>query len=204
MYCGNCGAQVPEGTRFCSECGSPMRSLQEPPNVPGTSAGGNVRKVVLRSFPPDQKTAVMRLLCKTAGMDLAQARSVIDRPKLVVKDRLTISEAESIAEEFRRVGAAVDILGSAEPVEEADVQKSSAATCAAAAVRLCCPICGSTNCTPIVETSSSGSDFSASKGCCGYIMLGPIGLLCGACGGGKQTRSTTYWMCSNCGNKFQK
>lgn len=67
-----------------------------------------------------------------------------------------------------------------------------------------CPRCGGTNCTPIVETSTSGKSFSASKGCCGYIILGPLGLLCGACGRGQQTTSTTYWMCASCGNKFQK
>ncbi len=67
-----------------------------------------------------------------------------------------------------------------------------------------CPKCGGTNCTPIVETSTSGKDFSAGKGCCGFALLGPIGILCGSCGKGKQTKSTTYWMCPNCGNKFQK
>lgn len=67
-----------------------------------------------------------------------------------------------------------------------------------------CPRCGNTNCMPIVETNTHGKDFSAGKGCCGYVLLGPFGILCGACGGGKQTNSTTYWMCSNCGNKFQK
>lgn len=66
-----------------------------------------------------------------------------------------------------------------------------------------CPKCGGVNCTPIVETSTSGKDFSAGKGCCGAVLLGPIGILCGACGKGKQVTSTTYWMCGNCGNKFQ-
>ena len=55
-----------------------------------------------------------------------------------------------------------------------------------------------------VETNTTGKDFSAGKGCCGFVLLGPIGILCGACGGGKQTQSNTYWMCSNCGNKFQR
>lgn len=70
--------------------------------------------------------------------------------------------------------------------------------------QLTCPRCGSPNCTPIVETSTSGRDFSSGKGCCGWLLLGPIGILCGACGEGKKVNSTTYWMCSNCGNKFQK
>ena len=67
-----------------------------------------------------------------------------------------------------------------------------------------CPRCGGSNCTAIVETNTSGKDFSVGKGCCGFTLLGPIGILCGACGKGKQTTSTTYWMCSSCGNKFRK
>ena len=66
-----------------------------------------------------------------------------------------------------------------------------------------CPSCGGANCTPIVESSTSGRDFSAGKGCCGAMILGPIGILCGACGKGKQVTSTTYWICHNCGKKFQ-
>ena len=70
--------------------------------------------------------------------------------------------------------------------------------------QLKCPKCGAANCTPITETTTSGKDFSAGKGCCGFALLGPLGILCGACGQGKQTSSVTYWMCNNCGNKFQK
>lgn len=67
-----------------------------------------------------------------------------------------------------------------------------------------CPRCGGTDLTPVVEQNTSGKDFSATKGCCGFALLGPIGILCGACGGGKQTTSTTYWMCKDCGNRFKK
>ena len=40
-----------------------------------------------------------------------------------------------------------------------------------------CPKCGSEHCQVITETTSKGKDFSASKGCCGAILLGPIGIL---------------------------
>lgn len=65
-----------------------------------------------------------------------------------------------------------------------------------------CANCGSENCQIINEVSSQGKDFSASKGCCGTILLGPIGLLCGACGKGKQINNKNYWVCNNCGNKW--
>lgn len=66
-----------------------------------------------------------------------------------------------------------------------------------------CPKCQSENCTIINEVTTTGKDFSASKGCCGAVLFGPIGILCGACGKGKQTQNTNYWVCNDCGFKFK-
>lgn len=66
-----------------------------------------------------------------------------------------------------------------------------------------CPKCGSNNLQVLQETSTKGKDFSGSKGCCGAILFGPIGILCGSCGKGKQMSTQSYWLCYNCGNKFK-
>ena len=52
-----------------------------------------------------------------------------------------------------------------------------------------CPKCGSENCQIITSTHTEGKDFSASKGCCGWLLAGPVGVLCGFCTKGKQTYS---------------
>lgn len=52
-----------------------------------------------------------------------------------------------------------------------------------------CPKCGENNSQIINEVTTTGKDFSAGKGCCGAILMGPIGILCGACGKGKQTHN---------------
>ena len=65
-----------------------------------------------------------------------------------------------------------------------------------------CSRCGG-DCQIITETNSEGQDFSASKGCCGVILLGPIGILCGLCGEGRKINSTSFWICNQCGNKFR-
>ncbi len=65
-----------------------------------------------------------------------------------------------------------------------------------------CPKCGKENCQLLSETTSKGKDFSAGKGCLGAICFGPIGVLCGACGKGKQITTTNFWYCPDCGNKF--
>ncbi|MBQ2938438.1 MAG: hypothetical protein IJE05_06155 [Clostridia bacterium] len=66
-----------------------------------------------------------------------------------------------------------------------------------------CPKCGENNSQIINEVTTTGKDFSAGKGCCGAILMGPIGILCGACGEGKQTHNNQYWVCNNCGNKWR-
>lgn len=66
-----------------------------------------------------------------------------------------------------------------------------------------CPKCGSNNCQIINEVKTKGTDFSAGKGLIGLICFGPIGLLCGACGKGKQTYNTHYWVCNECGRKWK-
>lgn len=61
--------------------------------------------------------------------------------------------------------------------------------------------CGSENCQIINEVHTTGSDFSASQGCCVYILFGPLVILCGVCCQEEQTHNTQYWIYNNCGNK---
>lgn len=61
-----------------------------------------------------------------------------------------------------------------------------------------CPKCGSEKTQ--FATNTSGGGYSAGNGCCGYMILGPIGLLCGACG--SRTETEEFWVCNNCGNRF--
>lgn len=71
-----------------------------------------------------------------------------------------------------------------------------------------CPCCGSDRVQITTEaiTTTAGKDFSASKGCLGYLLLGPLGVLCGACGPGKQatTTNSSVWICTVCGERFRR
>lgn len=67
-----------------------------------------------------------------------------------------------------------------------------------------CPNCGGEHCQIITEVNTHTQGFGIGKGLCGYICLGPIGLLCGLCGmGANHTTSVTYWLCQDCGSKFR-
>ncbi len=71
-----------------------------------------------------------------------------------------------------------------------------------------CPKCGSQNVQAVSEVSSSTKikGFDCCGGLIGYLILGPIGWLCGLCGMGEgRTTSTTslLWVCHDCGKKFK-
>ncbi len=66
-----------------------------------------------------------------------------------------------------------------------------------------CPRCGSFNCQILTDMSTKGKDFSGAKGCLGAICFGPIGVLCGSCGKGKQMKTKHFYFCPNCGNRFE-
>ena len=55
-----------------------------------------------------------------------------------------------------------------------------------------CPKCSCSSITTIKEGYSAGS------GCCGAILFGPLGLLCGASGANR-----LYSVCQNCGYKWK-
>ena len=74
-------------------------------------------------------------------------------------------------------------------------------------LRNCCPRCGSKRFHTVQETDSQtiGKNYSAGQGCLGFLLLGPLGLLCGMCGQNQRTVTThKYFMiCDECGHKFE-
>ena len=66
-----------------------------------------------------------------------------------------------------------------------------------------CPKCESENCQYVSTTKTSRSGFDFGDACCGSVLLGPIGILCGLCGMSTETETKEYWVCHNCGQKFQ-
>ena len=70
-----------------------------------------------------------------------------------------------------------------------------------------CRECGSEDLQIVRDTNvkTTGKNYSGGQGCLGFLMFGPLGLLCGNCGQGQQTQvqQKTYWVCSKCGHKFR-
>ena len=61
-----------------------------------------------------------------------------------------------------------------------------------------CPKCHSKNVQ--FATNTKGGGYGFADGCCGSILLGPVGLLCGLCG--SEVTTEEYWICADCGHKF--
>lgn len=73
--------------------------------------------------------------------------------------------------------------------------------------KLVCPNCGNHTLQATVKTDikTTGKNFSAGQGCLGYLIFGPLGILCGTCGQSQQQQSTnkSYFVCANCGYEFR-
>lgn len=69
-----------------------------------------------------------------------------------------------------------------------------------------CPQCGAplNDCTPVSKTSvkSSGGGYGLFSGCCGLVLLGPLGLLCGLKKQNITSSNQTWWVCRRCGKEF--
>lgn len=86
------------------------------------------------------------------------------------------------------------------PTPANDCQDSQEGTQKQSGRLLKCPKCGSENIQ--FSTSTERKGFSAGDSCCGYMLFGPLGLICGLSNMG-ETKSHDFWLCQNCGAKFQ-
>ena len=71
-----------------------------------------------------------------------------------------------------------------------------------------CPRCGSSNLQVVMsqDTSATGGGYSGGKGCLGFLLFGPLGLLCGSCGSKTKIESSnrTGLVCIDCGSEVQR
>jgi DNA-directed RNA polymerase subunit RPC12/RpoP len=72
--------------------------------------------------------------------------------------------------------------------------------------KLRCPKCNSNNIQPLSAISGKTKGFGLGKAVLGAaITMNPLGLTAGVIGMGKgKTKTDVIWVCSNCGNKFDK
>lgn len=65
-----------------------------------------------------------------------------------------------------------------------------------------CPRCKSGRVQLITKTTVAGGGYGVCKGCLGYALLGPFGLLCGLCGNEAVSTNKIVFACMECGKEF--
>ena len=65
-----------------------------------------------------------------------------------------------------------------------------------------CPYCGSNSITSIIDKNTINNNFDSLGACCGILLFGWPGLLCGLCDTGSKTSTKTTNVCNDCGRRF--
>lgn len=66
-----------------------------------------------------------------------------------------------------------------------------------------CPNCRSSSISSIIDTHTNTKGFRGGDACCGYLIFGWPGILCGLCKtGDTQTMTHTTNICNDCGRRF--
>ena len=169
---------------------------------------GNLKNGGVLEIPVDVGThtlsfnSTMKKLGKNATFNV-----VVNEPDEIVELKTKFGMSGEYEVEYAdnkpHIPVGVNVANSETHNAAASNDKAETANIVKQSTGIHCPRCGSYDIMPVSEVSTKGKDFDAGNACCGYLLCGPLGLLCGATGKGKQTTTTTYWMCKGCGNKFQ-
>lgn len=149
MYCSKCGRELPEGSRFCPNCGNSVDSSTPIPAQTSSGQEQNAPSTEQQNIPPASEQST---------------------PPTSQQNIPPVSEQD------------------APPVPNEEIK---------------CPKCGATGCTPQYKQNVSGGGYGCCSGGLGALVLGPLGLLCGACGRSVKSTNTLVWICPKCGHEFQ-
>lgn len=159
MFCIKCGAKNPDGSKFCSTCGSAM--AETPKND----------KVLIEENPSSlQNNQFSNANSPTPpAVSNTQPSLIPTVPQSSGVSNMVISDSEN-------------------------------------SMKVRCPRCKSERIITMTKTSTTTttSGYKGGVGCLGWLMLGPLGLLCGLCGMGSKTKvkHINYLVCQECGNEF--
>lgn len=139
--------------------------------------------------------------CKYCGKALAGAANAAAAPEREDRaaDRKTaIAAAAPAAQGAVRAAAPQTVAADTQKNRPAVAVENVQPNTASALKRMRCPQCGSEDLQYVTYTQNT--NYGVTKGCCGFILMGPLGLLCGLCD--KSSQTYEYWVCRNCGAKI--
>jgi len=177
VLCGNCESKVSKDARFCQKCGSVI-------NATDTSQSEKDAPQPYNPQPPPYS--------QTLSPQLAQYQQQQYNQCLQQIPPLTETSLQRQPKNKKKT-------------ESPALQKPQLSESPGG---IYCPRCKSKNLQTVVETNvqGKGGGYSAGKGCLGFLLMGPFGLLCGS--GGKKVKisstNMTFFHCMDCGNKIRE
>ncbi len=233
MFCHKCGNKITEGAHFCQKCGTALHIEKVEHNVEEIAkydivltdlgkdktlavtalaehAGLELKEAKALADKLPRAIKVKKSATKAEAKAIQVAFTEIGA-RVILKYCKRCGEA--LTEDGNRCGTCGSAVTLITPDTTVDlenylgVQSSSGVAGTQKHGSVYCPKCKSQKIQTIVEsnTEGKGGGYGAGKGCLGWLLLGPLGLLCGACGSETKitTTSKTFFMCMDCGNKFR-
>lgn len=224
MFCHKCGTKLPDDAEYCYSCGTkvvydatdPKRvdiivpdNEQQQTERTTSFSGPLIDKInLLTRVAPEHEARVVESVQDLTGLGPEGTRALVKKsPALLEITPMTLAQVKDVKEAFIQAGVNACFLDRYGNIVDTAIPDKDTNGLRKDTDRLRCPKCHSSDLIPITETTTdvSGGGYGVGKGCCGWILFGPLGLLCGLCGSGVKTntKTSTSWVCKNCGHKFQ-
>lgn len=196
MYCAHCGKEVVEGAAFCAHCGNSVFSASETPQYTLTFVRYDADGPAISIALPNGESITL----------IGRDRRNVSLPSGTHNLTLSSSSQLEVLEVSLDADAQVNLYWTSEEnrflAVVSDTQVTPTPENSKAPTGVSCPRCGSHNVQYAPVTTVNNSGYSCCTGCCGGLLLGPLGLLLGMCGMGTKSTTTVSWMCNNCGRQF--
>ena len=196
IKCPECGKEVSDVANACIHCGFPLKTNKFDKEL-------SLKKVVLQSNSTNKLKAI-KIVRLVTNLGLAEAKALVESDCPVVVNRVDLNTATEIANKFIMEGVEARVLDadSGLPIIEPKIHQNNTSsnannTSSNAGNKITCPQCGSDDIHFV--TTQASQNFDKGDACCGYLLCGPLGLLCGV---KNKTESKTVRKCMKCNNEF--
>lgn len=126
VYCEYCGAQLPDGAKFCTNCGAPAPKTDETGHDRQTVVEGEgTYSIVLGSLENCTKAAAGDLLEGLLGYSDEEAAQLLNVLPALAAQNLTYEQAQYVAQAMTEYGMQVSIRSGEEYVEADEKSTSS-------------------------------------------------------------------------------
>ncbi len=102
INCPECGKEVSDRASACIHCGFPLSEVKSSAVV---SDEPQETRLVIENIPNGSQKQVpaIEVICDITGMSFKEAKSLVEKDVVIVKDNITLTEAKALAARFRAI-----------------------------------------------------------------------------------------------------